>query len=133
MFAPLSPKIPPRRVFVEVQKMTVDRVAIITGSAQGLGKGIAEKLCHQGYGVVVSDLNDEVLNETYAELKTRTLKSVQRSRMSRNPKTMRRSSNMLSILSARSTCTSTTPELKAKLKRSKRSTPKIWISYLTST
>src|SRR5699024_2734381 len=49
--------------------MTVERVAIITGSAQGLGKGIAEKLARQGYGVVVSDLNEEVLNETYAEFK----------------------------------------------------------------
>mgnify|MGYP002735506671 FL=1 len=49
--------------------MTVDRVAVITGSAQGLGKGIAEKLAQQGYGVVLCDLNEEVLNTTYEEFK----------------------------------------------------------------
>lgn len=49
--------------------MTVDRVAVITGSAQGLGKGIAEKLAQQGYGVVLSDLNEEVLKKTYEEFK----------------------------------------------------------------
>jgi len=49
--------------------MTVDRVAVITGSAQGLGKGIAEKLAQQGYGVIVSDLNEEVLNTTFEEFK----------------------------------------------------------------
>ncbi|HEY4557551.1 MAG TPA: SDR family NAD(P)-dependent oxidoreductase, partial [Enteractinococcus sp.] len=49
--------------------MSIDRVAVITGSAQGLGKGIAQKLGEQGYKVVLSDLNEEVLNETYEEFK----------------------------------------------------------------
>lgn len=49
--------------------MALDRVAVITGSAQGLGKGIAEKLGEQGYKVVLSDINEEVLNETFDELK----------------------------------------------------------------
>lgn len=49
--------------------MALDRVAVITGSAQGLGKGIAEKLCGQGYKVVISDINEEVLNETLEEFK----------------------------------------------------------------
>lgn len=49
--------------------MTLDRVAVITGSAQGLGKGIAEKLGENGFKVVLSDINEEVLNETLEELK----------------------------------------------------------------
>lgn len=49
--------------------MALDRVAVITGSAQGLGKGIAEKLCEQGYKVVLSDINEDVLNKTFDELK----------------------------------------------------------------
>ncbi|WP_342387489.1 acetoin reductase [Salinicoccus bachuensis] len=49
--------------------MSLDRVAVITGSAQGLGKGIAEKLAGQGYKVVLSDINEEVLNETFEEFK----------------------------------------------------------------
>lgn len=53
--------------------MTADRVAVITGSAQGLGKGIAQKLGHQGYKVVLSDLNEEVLNETFEELKNKNI------------------------------------------------------------
>lgn len=49
--------------------MALDRVAVITGSAQGLGKEIAEKLGSQGYKVVISDINEEVLNETRDEFK----------------------------------------------------------------
>lgn len=48
--------------------MALDRVAVITGSAQGLGKGIADKLGEQGFKVVLSDINEEVLNETLKEL-----------------------------------------------------------------
>src|SRR5699024_7707323 len=46
-----------------------ERVAVVTGSAQGLGKGIAEKLGENGFKVVLSDINEEVLNETLEELK----------------------------------------------------------------
>lgn len=47
--------------------MALDRVAVITGSAQGLGKGIANKLGEQGFKVVLSDIDEEVLNETLKE------------------------------------------------------------------
>lgn len=47
--------------------MTVDRVVVITGSAQGLGKGIADRLCSEGYKVVISDINEEVLQQTHDE------------------------------------------------------------------
>lgn len=49
--------------------MTLDRVAVITGSAQGLGKGIADRLGSEGYKVLLSDINEDVLNEAHEEFK----------------------------------------------------------------
>ncbi len=46
-----------------------DRVAVITGSAGGLGKGIAERLAKDGFKVVLSDINDEALAKTEQEFK----------------------------------------------------------------
>ncbi|ATH95118.1 acetoin reductase [Bacillus glycinifermentans] len=45
------------------------KVAIVTGSAGGLGKGIAERLCNDGFSVVIHDINEALLNETVSELK----------------------------------------------------------------
>ena len=42
------------------------RIAIVTGSAQGFGKGIAEELYREGASVVIADLN-EPLAKTVAE------------------------------------------------------------------
>jgi 3-oxoacyl-(acyl-carrier-protein) reductase len=44
-----------------------DKVAIVTGAARGLGKGIAEKLCQEGAKVVVVDIIQEACNETVKE------------------------------------------------------------------
>ncbi|WP_166626722.1 acetoin reductase [Jeotgalicoccus sp. S0W5] len=49
--------------------MVNERVAVITGSAQGLGKGIAEKLSKEGFKVVISDVNEEALSSTLSEFK----------------------------------------------------------------
>jgi len=44
-----------------------ERVAIITGGAQGIGKGIAQKLLAAGHSVVLADLDREAGEETLAE------------------------------------------------------------------
>lgn len=43
------------------------RVAVITGSAAGLGKGIAERLARDGFSIVLSDINEDALAKTEAE------------------------------------------------------------------
>lgn len=43
------------------------KVAVVTGAAQGLGKEIANTLASLGASVVISDVNEEVLQETKAE------------------------------------------------------------------
>ena len=35
-----------------------DRVAIVTGSAQGIGRAIADKLSDEGASVVIADINE---------------------------------------------------------------------------
>ncbi|MCQ6280926.1 3-oxoacyl-ACP reductase FabG [Bacillus sp. EB600] len=44
-----------------------DKVAIVTGAARGLGKGIAEKLCLEGAKVVVVDMNEDICKGTVEE------------------------------------------------------------------
>ncbi len=48
------------------------KVAIVTGAAQGFGRGIAEELAKQGAAVVVADLNEEMGEQTVAELEAMT-------------------------------------------------------------
>jgi pyridoxal 4-dehydrogenase len=45
-----------------------DRVAIVTGAAQGIGRAIAEKLGDEGAAVVVADLNEEGAQSVAASL-----------------------------------------------------------------
>jgi len=44
------------------------RVAVVTGSAQGFGRGIAEELVREGACIVVADLNDELGRRAASEL-----------------------------------------------------------------
>lgn len=46
------------------------KVAIITGSASGMGKAIAILFAKEGAKVVVSDMNEEKLNETIQEIES---------------------------------------------------------------
>ncbi|MBP1920688.1 3-oxoacyl-ACP reductase FabG [Youngiibacter multivorans] len=48
-----------------------DRVAIITGSAQGLGRAMAERLAKDGVKVVITDVNEEKINDAVAELQAK--------------------------------------------------------------
>ena len=45
-----------------------DRVAIVTGSAQGLGKAMVERLASDGVKVVITDVNEEKINLAVEEL-----------------------------------------------------------------
>jgi len=44
------------------------KIAIVTGGAQGIGKGVAARLLTAGYGVVIADRDAEAGRETLAEL-----------------------------------------------------------------
>jgi sorbitol-6-phosphate 2-dehydrogenase len=45
-----------------------NRIAIITGAAQGFGKGIAEDLFREGANIIIADLNDEAGKQLEKEL-----------------------------------------------------------------
>jgi 3-oxoacyl-[acyl-carrier protein] reductase len=46
-----------------------DQVAIVTGSAQGIGRSVAEALAKEGAAIVISDINIELAEKTASELK----------------------------------------------------------------
>jgi 2-hydroxycyclohexanecarboxyl-CoA dehydrogenase len=45
------------------------KVAIVTGAAQGIGRAIATRLAAEGARVAIADINEEVANQTAAEIK----------------------------------------------------------------
>jgi 2-hydroxycyclohexanecarboxyl-CoA dehydrogenase len=45
-----------------------DKIAIVTGAGQGIGRGIAEKLAAEGATVAVTDVDEERAKETAAEI-----------------------------------------------------------------
>ncbi|SFE37527.1 meso-butanediol dehydrogenase / (S,S)-butanediol dehydrogenase / diacetyl reductase [Lentibacillus persicus] len=47
----------------------MSKTAVITGGAQGIGKGIAQRLGNDGFNIVISDMNIDLANETAEEFK----------------------------------------------------------------
>ncbi|WP_160725087.1 acetoin reductase [Bacillus sp. USDA818B3_A] len=47
--------------------MTKQKVAVITGAGQGIGKGLAERLAKDGFSIVLSDINEAILSEAVKE------------------------------------------------------------------
>lgn len=54
----------------------MSKVAIITGSAGGLGKGIALRLANDGFNIVLQDINEDLLLETEKEFKDKGFNAV---------------------------------------------------------
>jgi NAD(P)-dependent dehydrogenase (short-subunit alcohol dehydrogenase family) len=52
----------------ETVQESTRRAALVTGGAQGIGKGIARHLLLQGYAVMIADLDSEAGSETIQEL-----------------------------------------------------------------
>ncbi|MDR2771890.1 MAG: 3-oxoacyl-[acyl-carrier-protein] reductase [Elusimicrobiota bacterium] len=48
-----------------------EKVALITGSAQGIGKSIAEVLASEGANIIISDINQELSQKTADEIKAK--------------------------------------------------------------
>ncbi|MHA1804499.1 MAG: SDR family NAD(P)-dependent oxidoreductase, partial [Promethearchaeota archaeon] len=46
-----------------------DKVAVITGSASGIGQGIARRAAKEGMKIVLADIEEEALKQTEEELK----------------------------------------------------------------
>ena len=48
-----------------------NQVAVISGGADGLGKGIAERIASEGCAVILLDLNESLLNKTVQDFKSK--------------------------------------------------------------
>jgi len=51
-------------------KRLENKIALITGSARGIGEGIATLFAQEGANIVLSDVNDVLLKETEAKIKS---------------------------------------------------------------
>ncbi len=55
-----------------MEKILQDRIALVTGGAQGLGQAICQRLANEGCHVAVADLNEEKAIQTAGEISTST-------------------------------------------------------------
>jgi len=60
-----------QELVADVSGRVQDKIAIVTGGAQGFGGGIAELLYAQGANVVIADLNEEVGKKMVAKLNSK--------------------------------------------------------------
>src|SRR5712692_11021547 len=51
------------------------RVVLVTGGAQGIGRGIVERFAAEGADVVIIDIEKDTLNQTVEELRARGLRA----------------------------------------------------------
>src|SRR5690606_18353127 len=58
------PELPERHTMSRL----IDKIAIVTGAARGLGRGIAERLASEGATVVVTDVNEEGAKQAAEEI-----------------------------------------------------------------
>src|SRR5439155_2706402 len=58
-----------------VQRLT-DQVAIVTGGAQGVGRGIASVLAAEGARVVIADVDEALAESTAAAFRTQGLEAL---------------------------------------------------------
>ncbi|UCB46345.1 MAG: 3-oxoacyl-[acyl-carrier-protein] reductase [Spirochaetota bacterium] len=56
--------------------MLKDKVAFITGAAQGIGKEIARVYGENGARLVICDINESILNKTVSELKSKSVEAI---------------------------------------------------------
>lgn len=49
--------------------LSKNKVALVTGAGQGIGLGIAKALANQGYDLVISDINQKLLDDVIVEFK----------------------------------------------------------------
>jgi len=54
----------------------VNKVAVVTGSAQGIGKAIAMKLANAGANIVIADMNEEGILQTAKEIEALGIKTL---------------------------------------------------------
>ena len=53
-----------------------NKVALVTGAAQGIGKGIAIELARVGANIIIADFNVEMALKTAAEIKNMEVKRI---------------------------------------------------------
>ena len=50
------------------------RVAVITGGSEGIGKGIAHRLCEEGAKVAICGRREEILEDAAGEIRTQPIR-----------------------------------------------------------